>query len=92
VVEPGFIPRYRPEARLQQFYSALTETQMSLFRRGPFRENLRQLFTTRDVSWDRHDPMPFLTMTATSWPIIRMAMARGVPFAEVATLDVGWYD
>jgi glutathione synthase/RimK-type ligase-like ATP-grasp enzyme len=92
VLEPGFIPRYRPETRLQQFYSALTETQMSLFRRGPFRENLRQLFTTRDVSWDRRDPMPFLTMTATSWPIIRMAMARGVPFGEVATLDVGWYD
>jgi hypothetical protein len=92
VEEPGFIPRYRPEARLQQFYSALTETQMSLFRRGPFRENLRQLFSTRDVTWDRRDPMPFLTMTATSWPIIRMAMARGVPFGEVATLDVGWYD
>jgi biotin carboxylase len=92
VVEPGFIPRYRPEARLQQFYSALTETQMSLFRRGPFRENLRQLFSTRDVSWDRRDPMPFLTMTVTSWPIIRMAMARGATFGEVATLDVGWYD
>lgn len=92
VVEPGFIPRYRPEARLQQFYSALTETQMSLFRRGPFRENLRQLFSTRDVTWDRRDPMPFLTMTATSWPIIRMAMARGATFGEVATLDVGWYD
>jgi predicted ATP-grasp superfamily ATP-dependent carboligase len=92
VLEPGFIPRYRPEARLQQFYSALTETQMSLFRRGPFRENLRQLFSTRDVSWDRRDPMPFLTMTVTSWPIIRMAMARGATFGEVATLDVGWYD
>jgi hypothetical protein len=92
VLEPGFTPRYRPEARLQQFYSVLTETQMSLFRRGPFRENLRQLITTRDVTWDRRDPMPFLTMTATSWPIIRMAMARGVPFGEVATLDVGWYD
>jgi predicted ATP-grasp superfamily ATP-dependent carboligase len=92
VVEPGFIPRFRPETRLQQFYSALTETQMSLFRRGPFRENLRQLFSTRDVTWDWHDPMPFLTMTATSWPIIRMAMARGVTFGAVATLDVGWYD
>lgn len=92
VVEPGFIPRYRPETRLQQFYSALTETQMSLFRRGPFRENLRQLFSTRDVTWDRRDPIPFLTMTATSWPIIRMAMARGATFGEVATLDVGWYD
>jgi hypothetical protein len=92
VLEPDFVPRYRPETRLQQFYSALTETQISLFRRGPFRKNLRQLFSTRDVTWDRRDPMPFLTMTATSWPIIRMAMARGVPFGEVATLDVGWYD
>jgi hypothetical protein len=92
VLEPGFVPRYRPETRLQQFYSALTETQLSLFRRGPFRDNLRRLLATRDVSWDRRDPLPFLTMTATSWPIIRMAMTRGATFGEVATLDVGWYD
>jgi hypothetical protein len=52
----GFHPRYRPEARLQQLHSALTVTQMSLFRRGPFRDNLRQLLFTRDVTWDRRDP------------------------------------
>ncbi|MFO0295454.1 MAG: ATP-grasp domain-containing protein [Rhodospirillales bacterium] len=92
VLDPAHVPRLRPEARLQQFYPALTETQMSLFRRGPFASNLRRLLTTRDVTWERRDPLPFLTMTATSWPIIRMAMARGVPFGEVATLDVGWYD
>jgi hypothetical protein len=91
VLDPGHSPRLRPETRLQQFYPALTETQMSLFRGGPFAANLRRLLTTRDVSWDWRDPLPFLTMTATSWPIIRMAMARGVPFGEVATLDVGWY-
>ncbi|MFM7347064.1 MAG: ATP-grasp domain-containing protein [Tagaea sp.] len=92
VLDPGFAPRFRPETTLQQFYPALTETQMSLFRGGPFRENLRRLLTTRDVTWEWRDPLPFLTMTYTSWPIIRMAMARGVPFGEVATLDVGWYD
>lgn len=92
VLDPAYVPRYRPETRLQQFYPALTETQMSLFRGGPVGANLRRLLTTRDVSWEWRDPVPFLTMTATSWPIIRMAMARGVPFGEVATLDVGWYD
>ena len=30
-------------------------------------------------------------MIATSWPIMRKAMAERVPFGEVATLDVGWY-
>lgn len=91
VLDRGHSPRLRPETRLQQFYPALTETQMSLFRGGPFAANLRRLLTTRDVTWEWGDPLPFLTMTATSWPIIRMAMARGVPFGEVATLDVGWY-
>lgn len=91
VLDPGHSPRLRPETRLQQFYPALTETQMSLFRGGPFAANLCRLLTTRDVTWEWGDPLPFLTMTATSWPIIRMAMARGVPFGEVATLDVGWY-
>jgi hypothetical protein len=88
----GFVPAYRPERRLQQFYSALTETQMSFFRRGPFRENLLSLVKTPDVTWSAEDPKPFLTMTWTSWEIIRMAFAQKSTFGEVATLDVGWYD
>lgn len=92
VVEPGWKPAFRPELRLQQFYSALTETQMSLFRRGPFRENLKALAGTRDVTWHAKDPMPFLTMTWTSWEIIQLAMARKATFGEVATIDVGWYE
>ncbi len=90
VVDPGHPLRFRPEARLQQFYSCLTETQLSLFRGGGFGRKLRTLATTRDVTWATRDPMPFLTMTATSWPIIREAMARRATFGEVATLDVGW--
>ncbi|MGG5888741.1 ATP-grasp domain-containing protein [Falsiroseomonas sp. HC035] len=86
-------PRHRPETRLQQFWSCLTETQLSLFRdRSAFRTNARTLLTTRDVCWQARDPWPLLAMPWTTWPIIRMAAQRRVPFGEVATLDVGWYD
>jgi hypothetical protein len=85
-------PRHRPERTLQQFWSCLTETQLSLFKGGPFRANLRRLLTTRDVCWQARDPWPLLAMPWTSWPIIRDAARKGVPFGEVATLDVGWYE
>lgn len=88
----GATVRVRPEAELQQFYSCLTETQMALFRRDGFLGRLRRLATTRDVTWDRQDPMPFLTMPVTSWRIIAMSIARRTTFGEVATLDVGWYE
>jgi hypothetical protein len=90
VLDPAHTLRFRPETRLQQFYSCLTETQLSLFRGGGLGRKLRMLFGTRDVTWSSRDPRPFLTMTATSWPIIREAMARRATFGEVATLDVGW--
>jgi hypothetical protein len=85
-------PRHRPERTLQQFWSCLTETQLSLFKGGPFRANLKRLLTTRDVCWQARDPWPLLAMPYTAWPIIRDAAKKGVPFGEVATLDVGWYD
>jgi hypothetical protein len=85
-------PRHRTATRLQQFWSCLTETQLSLFRGGAFGANLRRLVTTRDVCWQGRDPWPLLAMPWTSWPIIRMAAQRRVPFGEVATLDVGWFE
>lgn len=93
VLEPngGHPVGLRPETRLQQFYACLTETQRAMFRGRGFLDRLRFLLTTPDVTWDRRDPLPFLTMPVTSWRIIAMALARGVPFGEVATLDVGWY-
>ncbi|CAH0275929.1 ATP-grasp domain-containing protein [Roseomonas sp. CECT 9278] len=90
VLDPAHPLRHRPDTRLQQFYSCLTETQLSLFRGGGFGRKLRTLATTRDVTWSARDPMPFLTMTFTTWPIIRAAMASRASFGEVATLDVGW--
>ncbi len=92
VLDPGSgVPvRVRRHRELQQFYSCLTELQKVMFRRG-FLGRLARLLTTRDVSWQWGDPWPFLSMTMTSWPIIRMAVAQGLTFGEVATRDVGWY-
>ena len=84
--------RVRPEGELQQFYSCLTEAQMAVFRRDGALARLRRLATTRDVTWDWRDPMPFLTMPVTSWRIIALSIARRTTFGEVATLDVGWYE
>ncbi len=89
VIDPAHPLRHRAASRLQQFYSCLTETQLALFR-GGFWPKLRALVTTPDVTWSARDPMPFLTMTYTTWPIIRAAMAQRATFGEVATLDVGW--
>lgn len=85
-------PRPRRERQLQQAYSCLTEAWAALLRGEPRRSHLARLFSLRDVTWDRRDPMPFLTMTFTSWPIIRLSLQRGTTFGEVATLDVGWFE
>lgn len=90
ILDPAQPLRLRPETRLQQFYPCLTETQLSLFRGGGFLRNLRCLLTTPDVTWSLRDPMPFLTMMWTSWPIIRMAIARRATFGEVVGLDIAW--
>ena len=91
VLTPGSAPVLRPERELQQFYSCLTEAQLALVSaRG--RRALRKLMATRDVSWDRADPWPFLGMVGTSWPIIREAVRQRATFGEVATLDIGWYE
>lgn len=81
----------RAERRLQQFYAVLTALTGVMFRKGYF-ATLGTLLGTKDVTWSWRDPMPFLTMTWTSWPIIRLAMRKGVPFGEVATLDIGWFE
>ncbi|WP_027283893.1 ATP-grasp domain-containing protein [Rubritepida flocculans] len=81
----------REEARLQQFYSVLTALSGVMFRRG-YLATLRTLLGTRDVTWSWRDPLPFLTMTWTTWPILRLALQRRRPFGEVATLDLDWYE
>ena len=84
---------HRAATQLQQFWSCLTETQLAAFRRDrAFPGHLKRLLTTRDVTWSARDPMPLLTMPFTAWPIMRDAARQRVPFGEVATLDVGWFE
>jgi hypothetical protein len=90
IIDPGVTPRLRPEKTLQQFWSCLTETQHSFGDWPRFRANLRHLLGTRDVTWSARDPLPLVTMPWTAWPIISAAKKAGVPFGEVATIDVGW--
>ena len=90
ILDPARPLRFRAERRLQQFWSCVTETQNSFGEWPRFRANLRHLFGTRDVTWAARDPWPLVSMPYTAWPIIAAARAKGVPFGEVATLDVGW--
>jgi predicted ATP-grasp superfamily ATP-dependent carboligase len=85
--------RHRQARRMQQFWSCLTETQLAILRgqRGAF-GHLRNLLSTPDVTWSARDPLPLLTMPYTAWPIMRDAARKRVPFGEVATLDVGWFE
>jgi hypothetical protein len=74
-------------------WSCLTETQLAAFRLDrAFPRHLRNLLTTRDVTWAARDPWPVLSMPYTAWPIMRDAARKRVPFGEVATLDVGWFE
>jgi hypothetical protein len=79
----------RREPELQQFYAALTEVQGRFWKRGGGRA-ARDLFGTPDVSWHARDPLPFLGMTWSAWPIIAAARKTGLSFAEVATRDIDW--
>jgi hypothetical protein len=79
----------RPLRERQQFYAVLTEVQSRFWRKGGGRA-ARDLFATNDVSWSAADPMPFLTMTWTAWPIIRAARETGLSFGEIATRDIDW--
>jgi hypothetical protein len=79
----------RAVAERQQFYAVLTEVQSRFWKAGGGKA-ARDLFATKDVSWSAADPMPFLTMTYTAWPIIRAARETGLSFGEIATRDIDW--
>lgn len=80
--------RLRDERRLQQFYTSLTETQGAIFDRHRFRANLAAMLSSRDVTWQRDDPWPFLLMTPVSWPILSRAIFGRMSLGEAATLDI----
>lgn len=86
--------RKRPEPRLQQFWASLTEVQQAFRQHGwtaPFRQALRGLLATPDVSWRRDDPWPLIGMPYTAWDIITAARREQLSFGEVATRDLDWH-
>lgn len=81
----------RPEALFQQFYPCLTETQKAIFRPRDRARHLHYLRAARDVVWSARDPLPFLTMTFTSYQILALSIFGGLSLGEAATRDIEWY-
>jgi len=75
----------------QQFYPCLTEAQKALFRPRDRARHLHYLRAARDVVWSVSDPLPFLTMTFTSWQILALSLFRGLSLGEASTRDIEWY-
>ena len=82
----------RPELRLQMFYPSLTETQATALRGGDWRPLKKALFSCRDSTWQRSDPLPFALLPLTSWEILYRTVFQGQSFGEATTADIGWYE
>jgi predicted ATP-grasp superfamily ATP-dependent carboligase len=75
----------------QQFYPCLTEAQKAIFRPADRARHLHYLRAARDVVWSARDPLPFLTMTLTSYQILALSIFRGLSLGEASTRDIEWY-
>jgi hypothetical protein len=87
ILDPTRPLRFRPEPRLQQFWSVMTALSEAMGDWPRYRRVLRHLVTTPDVTWRLDDPLPLLTMPWTAWPILSAARRSRRPFGEVAMLD-----
>jgi hypothetical protein len=83
--------RFKPQTRMMQFYPTLTEVQASMF--GPcFVNNLKTMGVSLDVTWDKADPMPFITMPITAFTIIAKSIRQQQTFGQVSTQDISWFE
>ncbi|MEM9739146.1 MAG: hypothetical protein AAF829_04695 [Pseudomonadota bacterium] len=81
---------YKPEILMQQFYPCLTEAQSAMFNPSKRAETWHFLRKSKDVTWRRDDPWPFILMTFTSWNILKRAIFNGESFGEAAVADIAW--
>ncbi len=87
----GFHLQLKPTTKMMQFYPTLTEVQGSMF--GPkFRENVKNMRASQDVTWSAHDPMPFVSMPITAFTIIAKSIQQQKSFGEVSTADISWFE
>jgi ATP-grasp domain len=83
--------RFKPATHMMQFYPTLTEVQASMF--GPaFKANLDHMLRSRDVTWSKADPMPFVTMPITAFTIIAKSIRQQQTFGQVSTEDISWFE
>ena len=83
--------RLKPVTKMMQFYPTLTEVQASMF--GPkFVGNVRKMLSSRDVTWSKNDPTPFITMPITAFTIIAKSIQQQKSFGEVSTADISWFE
>ncbi|MEL6956084.1 MAG: hypothetical protein AAFO88_05535, partial [Pseudomonadota bacterium] len=81
---------HKPDILMQQFYPSLTEAQGAMFKPSKRAEAWRYLRTSKDVTWQRDDPWPFILMTFTSWDILKRSIFKGESFGEAAVADIAW--
>ncbi len=81
---------HKPEILMQQFYPCLTEAQGAMFRPAKRAQAWHYLRRSKDVTWRRDDPWPFILMTFTSWAILKRSIFRGESFGEAAVADIAW--
>jgi len=91
-VDAGAPLRYREERRLVESYSCFTALLGALGNRDRRGRTWQALRRSKDICRDPGDPMPFLLMTANSWPIIWSSIRAGCSFAEAAVRDIEWRD
>lgn len=78
------------DTRLKESYSCFTRLLASAFSRDQFRRIATIMRTSRDVTWRRDDPWPFLLMMINSSRIVWSAMTSKHSFASAAIADVEW--
>ncbi|MEZ5931011.1 MAG: ATP-grasp domain-containing protein [Alphaproteobacteria bacterium] len=83
-------PRLRVDRQFQQFWPCLTETQARILCWPDFWRHLKSLCRSRDVTWRRRDPLPFLLMPFTSMKMFWTAMTTEKSLGEAATDDIEW--
>jgi predicted ATP-grasp superfamily ATP-dependent carboligase len=83
--------RLKAQTRMMQFYPTLTEVQASMFG-SRFIGNVKTMRTSADVTWDKADPMPFITMPITAFTIIAKSIRQQQTFGQVSTQDISWFE
>lgn len=78
---------HRRETRLQQFYGCLTVAQGCFGDWPAYRRTWGTILRARDVSWSWRDPLPFLLMIFSAYPILRRAVTQRISLGQAAMAD-----